>query len=238
MVVGWQPKYAALALDDEGGGYPQRVVWLSSTDPAIPDVRPDWPGPLDLPTPATITAGTLIDVPAAVVDEVWQRDGARSRGTVSVNALDAHADLVRLKVAHGLADLDGRTGRIDLADWRLASMVMDTSRRVRALVLDQRRQAHADREAYAIARQARREAVLATSAEQRAREAGARAIGRRLHRDDVAEGDLLTRSTLGHAVAGKDRAVATLDDMLADVVAAGWGVEVDGRYGRGPSRPA
>jgi hypothetical protein len=65
VVVGWQHESAANALNDVGGGDPQRVVWLNATDPGVSYERPDWPGPLDLSVPST-TGGPRRDHPARV----------------------------------------------------------------------------------------------------------------------------------------------------------------------------
>ena len=69
---------------------------------------------------------------------------AAVRGEIDPDPTEAHAMLLRLKVAGLLAILDGRLN-VDSDDWRLAGIVSDTSRavrkRVQAIVDDERAKA-------------------------------------------------------------------------------------------------
>jgi hypothetical protein len=49
VVIGFQRATAGPLLDDAGAGTPQRFVWLSATDPSLPDDQPEHPGQLKVP---------------------------------------------------------------------------------------------------------------------------------------------------------------------------------------------
>lgn len=141
LVMGVQPALAGPLLDDVAAGTPQRFAWCWGLDPAIPDIAPGWPGPLGwLPpdpgalAPLRSNAGPFVthDIPVhdAVSTEIRTRALDRTRGTSVVTPLDAHADLLRLKVAALLGLLDGRVA-VTEDDWVLAGMVTETSAEVR-----------------------------------------------------------------------------------------------------------
>jgi hypothetical protein len=136
IVVGFQPGTADALLADADAGTPQRFSWVNATDPNVPADTPDWPGPLDWHTP---DAGTLdrivrrgaytrhtLQIDPTIAREVQVADLARIRGETHVNPLDAHRDLLRLKLAALLALLEQRVHVTD-DDWRLAGQLQNAS---------------------------------------------------------------------------------------------------------------
>ena len=140
LVVGVQPARAEVLLNDVDGGTPQRYLWLPTSDPNAPDIRPDdpretfpWktPQPTNDPhcryrrghweIPVCDTARQLVDANRL----------ASLRGTVE--ALDAHALLTRLKVAAALGLLSNHLG-VNEQDWRLSGLLMRISDGVRATI--------------------------------------------------------------------------------------------------------
>src|ERR1019366_6850856 len=48
LILGVQPERAATLMNDDGGGTPQRFLWLPPADPDIPDITPDTPSTMKL----------------------------------------------------------------------------------------------------------------------------------------------------------------------------------------------
>ncbi len=149
VLVGVQPEHASPLLTGSAAtsGLAQRVLWLSAEDPRIeiPDAGMPaptwkWESPLSVSQamqPALDedgepldTPGLLheVDVPASVKLELQQARLAATRG--EHDPLEGHAGLTRLKVAAGLALLEGRLD-LNEEDWQLAGQVLRTSRAVR-----------------------------------------------------------------------------------------------------------
>lgn len=132
MLVGYQPRTAAPLLADAGPGTPQRFLWCSAHDRAVPAQRVPHPGPLYVPlvdSGGWPYSGTMPADPS-IVDELWARTVAIAHGELAVEPLDAHEPLLRAKVAALLALLDRRTD-ITREDWDLSGCVWDTSCGVR-----------------------------------------------------------------------------------------------------------
>jgi hypothetical protein len=235
-VFAWQPEHAAAILADAPAGTPQRIVWFAGTDPAIPEEPPPWPGRLEWTPPPTITAGLELDVDEAAAGEIRSRALARARGNaVDVDPLDSHTDLCRLKIAALLAVLEDRVA-VDAADWNLAGMVMASSDAVRSRIVAYHREQIRLREQAAIERAVRRSDAIADSTDRRAVAAAKRAVARRVHRDGA--GSRVTRRELVLAIAGRDRELVSVDEVIAAAMAEGW-IERDGdQYTPGRSRPA
>ncbi|WP_328850266.1 hypothetical protein OG994_16670 [Micromonospora globbae] len=165
MVMGFQRSTAQPLLADAGPGTPQRFLWLSATDPSIPDTRMNWPGELTvnldgrewLSGDVDAIPNVVIDFADPIKDELWHRNRAYARGDVEPPELDAHEPLMRCKVASLLAVLDGRF-YVTEEDWDLSLMVWDTSRAVRDDLIrwgqDQQRQREEARNLAAAVREA------------------------------------------------------------------------------------
>jgi hypothetical protein len=234
--IALQPKYAAAILADAAGGTPQRMVWFSAEDPAIPDDAPAWPGELTFtpPPPGAFGIARLFAVAPDVAAEIAAKGRKLSRGELAVDELDSHADLCRLKTAALLAVLDSRS-TVTVDDWRLAGMVMAASTAVRTFIAETARMEARRTEAAATARAVRREVAIATTADERALERAVAAIGRRAHRD---AGARLGRSKFGHAVASRDRQLVPLDDAIAEAERRGYIVADGDVWVAGLTRPA
>lgn len=142
ILLGIQPEKAGPIFDDIGGGLPQRFLWMPTGGVPIPppDERDEWPGALALPDvalgPGEVVDGTKryrFQLAPTVKAEVLANDYDRVQHGCA--ELEEHQDLIRLKVAGILAIMDGRLAITD-NDWRLAGMVIDTSRNTRDAVLD------------------------------------------------------------------------------------------------------
>ncbi|TFV61398.1 hypothetical protein E4P42_00405 [Mycobacterium sp. PS03-16] len=160
LVMGVQPNRSRALFDDADGGTPQRFLWLPSDDPDMPDSEPDEPPVLDLgrwerANPMAnlvgdvdlIRNGQLGDVadpadfdvlaiPDSARDQIKATRRAVARGDRSVNPLDGHKLLVRLKVAAALMALEGRRKTITESDWERAGTVMAVSDRTRKQVIE------------------------------------------------------------------------------------------------------
>lgn len=142
VIVGIQPGRAAVLLDGEAGGMPQRFLFMPSTDPTIPRYpdpaptiwtppRMHWAAARNNPFPEDETdSGKAVGpreelwVDPLIVDCI--QEAAHQRATGSGQPLDGHALLVRLKVAAALGILAGRK-MIQVDDWDLAGAVMAVS---------------------------------------------------------------------------------------------------------------
>lgn len=236
-VIALQPAHAVALLDDVAGGTPQRVLWFSAEDPNLPDDEPPWPGPLVFEIPAANHFGFAytLKVDDAIADEVKARNKAKTRGTNrAADPLDAHADLLRLKVAALLAILDERLD-VDRDDWSLAGIVLATSRTVRTVLVETARRDAEQKELAATARAVRREVAIVGTVEARALSNAARAIGRRAHR---MAGETIPRWKLTTAIASRDRSMVSVDDAIAEAERLGWIVSTADGWTAGNARPA
>jgi hypothetical protein len=129
LIVGVQPLRSHALLGNADGGLPQRFIWLPTSDPDAPDDPPDDPGTAKIGRPAWLRiTGRQMDlrVPDVAWNAIRTHRLAVLREDPSVDPLDGHALLTRLKVAAALMALEGRT-IVDEDDWRLAGHVMAVS---------------------------------------------------------------------------------------------------------------
>ena len=118
---------AAIHLPVRAGPVAARRVADVAAGPSTTSPRP----------PSTGGLGRSMSIEAAIAVEWQQQRTALTRGELTVDALDSHAGLARLKIAAGLALLNDRT-HVGLDDWALAQVVMTTSSAVRSSVLSAR----------------------------------------------------------------------------------------------------
>lgn len=251
ITLGIQPEWAGPLLGDVAAGTPQRFVWVTATDPAAPDHVPAWPGELGWEPPPSdvLRAGAVIrqrrqrfplHIAPQIAQEVIADRRANVRGETVCDAADAHHMLVRLKTAAVLALLDQRVDVLE-EDWSLAEVICTTSKQVRrqiegtlAVVANLAEQARVDRHT-------RLELHVEDSKESRATSSAAKSIGRVVARHhDGAEHDeqgCARRCLLG-AVAGKHKAVISVDDAIDEALRRSWIVASDDRFAPGESRPA
>ncbi|NEC92203.1 bifunctional DNA primase/polymerase [Streptomyces sp. SID12501] len=172
MSLGVQEEPAAKLLEMGSIGLPQRLAWAHATlGPDTPEKRPATTDPVtvtirngkDVPVTTWVSGlrGTTISVPEHVTDELDQLALAISFGRGATAPLDTHEPLWRLKCAALLALLHGRT-KVKTEDWDMATVMWETSRKVRGRVQDaakRRTQAELD---------ARRAEAVLTAAESQA----------------------------------------------------------------------
>jgi len=222
LVAGFQTEHATALLDDAAAGTPQRFLYFAAEDASIPDDAPPWPGPLEVDRPGFGTGEMELD--PAIAAEIRGRALARTRGEYAVDALDAHRDLSRLKVAGLLALLAGRTN-IDADDWRLSGDVLDASDRVRSGIAAAARSRAKEAERTGTAKAIRRDADLEDDQTGRARRSMAVSIGRHVHKGECKGG--CTRSCVTVATAYKHRRLVPIDDALETAARDGF-IVVDG----------
>ncbi|MCX4557960.1 hypothetical protein OHA02_17330 [Streptomyces phaeochromogenes] len=148
LFVGFQPSTAVPLLNDASTGTPQRFFWCWALDPTIPDVPPEWPGPIEK-HPGLIRTAEEVDVtfPSRIRQMLWLEKTARGRGELEVAELDGHAGLMKAKAAGLFALMEDRYD-VTEDDWTLAETLWASSCAVRdALVERARREAEAQRQA-------------------------------------------------------------------------------------------
>lgn len=256
LIVAFQPELAGRLLADHHAGTPQRFIYLSGTDPNIPDHAPDWPGPLPTPTlnPADIGLHETLyknhtaihfGVDNRIATRIRHEHRDKARGTRTVNELDAHEPMHRLKVAGLLAILDGRLN-ITTDDWQLADTIWTTSCAVRAWLAATSAQAERDAiEARAVVRAQSgiiEDEHRATHDERQAARV-ARRIATLIHDKAIPGGEWesgATHNQINRNTASRDR--RHLDDAIQIAIAeqlitTGQGAQT-GFYLPGPNRPA
>jgi hypothetical protein len=237
LVMGLQEPLAADLLDDADGGTPQRCLWFRASDETVPHPRqaPRWPGAIDWRPPAVpATPGEWIgesqtdaydlDFDQTIWDEVQEQRWLVVTGQLTLDHLDSHAMLVRLKVAALLALLDSRLN-VTADDWAVAAAIMENSNMIRERVVGILAEARkfkaekvsAARLAESMAIEDGRERELTARAQQR--------ITRKL-----AEAGNLTRKALQNFLSSAQREY--LDVAIDSLVAAGRAEEIS-EPGRG-----
>jgi hypothetical protein len=185
LSVGVQPENAGFFLSRDSHGFPQRFLWLPTTDPGAPRDRPDPIDPflIDLPDfPLEEGAERFeMPIPPAVVDEIWLHRWRVLTGVEGVDPLDGHLKLTQLKVAAAVAILHGHNRVTDQA-WRIAGQLIKVSTKVRtglrAEVEARRRRENTAKAHDQADRQATVEVLLADDRQRRVR----KAIERKLKR--------------------------------------------------------
>jgi energy-coupling factor transporter ATP-binding protein EcfA2 len=202
LVVGFQPETALPLVEDAAAGTPQRFLWASSTDPAIPEDIVEDPGPLPL---NLIRLGfgdrPQLSFARSILTEIRADDRARATGAVRLPPLDSHKPLMLVKLASLLAILDDRLN-VTEEDWQLAGLVWETSAELRdALIEYGTRQLAADAEKRVKAHVAQEvRAHAAKAAADRDIERVARRAAKRVH-----EAEGMTRGALNKDTASRDR---------------------------------
>lgn len=208
LLVGFQPSNAGPVLADSSTGTPQRFLWGWAIDPSIPDEAPAWPGAF-VHHPGLKRPADSVDItfPPDICAELRREHLAKARGEVEVAELDAHAPLMRVKLAALLALLDDRM-HVTHDDWRLADVVWQSSCAVRnALVERALRDAAAERERQDQAKVMQE--VRAHEAKGDIDRALARVARNIARKAAEAAGDGITFGALNRALAGRDRPLLT-----------------------------
>ena len=158
MILGVQPGRAKPLFDDADGGTPQRLIWLPTIDPDIPEIAPNCPPRLELPRwPGSYSQG-IADPDTALNAELGNeanagefqilgipdlvaklmRDTMREivRGSRDIDPLDGHRNLVQLKLAAALMALECRYDAVAQDDWDRAGAIMAVSDATRQSIQD------------------------------------------------------------------------------------------------------
>ncbi|MGA5374214.1 hypothetical protein ACPCSD_24530 [Streptomyces griseoincarnatus] len=204
LLVGFQPSTAVPVLADASTGTPQRFLWGWADDPAIPDIPPAWPGPLEA-HPGTRRPDGPVDIkfPERIRRMLWTEKIARNRGEIEVPELDGHAGLIKVKVAAMLALLDNRE-YVTEEDWALAEIVWASSCGARDHLVERaQREAAAEREREETAK------VLQVVREHEAKAEASVAVERvaRLVRKHASQVGGITWGELNRRMASRDRKV-------------------------------
>ncbi|MBF9328239.1 bifunctional DNA primase/polymerase [Mycobacteroides chelonae] len=119
-------------------GTPQRFVYFSATDPAIPDEAGQDPGPLTIKLPVGVLRYDA-ELRARARREALAR--ARGEGTSDADPMQAHRPALTARLAGLLVVLcdPGRT-EIHSADVGLAEVILDTSARLHSAAMEWRRE--------------------------------------------------------------------------------------------------
>lgn len=224
FVIGIQPSLAGALLSDDAAGTPQRFLWARTTDPAIPEAPVLWPGRLPWSPPTRRGEfGAELDIDPGIAREIRCAALARNRGQIVIDALDAHADLLRLKVAGLLAVLNGRQD-VTGDDWELARTVVGISVAVRSDVVDTVR-AEAEQRAEDADRRAARRALAtaaATTAHEETRVERTLDLVARKAVKAIAKAGQGKRRDITLAFSSRDRKLVSVDDVANHAVAMGW----------------
>ena len=214
-------------------GFPQRIMCFSLVDKSVTATTPPWPGVLDVSVPDKLKHG--LQIPLGVVDQVAQEIRARRlaivNGEGSPDPLESHKDLLCLKTAGVLALMDGRF-EISAADWALAQTVYGTSRELLTTVGRVKYEAEIDRQKGAGRAQAVREMTAADTVYDAVLDRVARRLAAKLH-----DGGPLPTRELRHAMAARDRKIATIEEVMEHARLKDWVVPEDDGWAPGSARP-
>lgn len=230
VLIGIQPRVAIDLFSDTevAAGTTQRFLWACAQHPRIGEdegADPQWRWE-PLPKLFGLADSYPIGTPEDVFAEVRARIIARARGEAEAGDLDSHRDLLRLKVMGALALLHGRQDA-DLDDWKRAGVILDTSDAVRAWVQSGISGARAAERLRHTARAAAQEEHLEAERVRRAMEAAVRSVVARCHRDP---GVVVTRRELTQCIAGRNRRIVSVDEVVDAAVLAGQIRAVDGGW--------
>ena len=234
IAVGFQPASIAPLLAEVNVGTPQRFIFLSSTDPSIPDEPVSWPDELalDIDWPENIT------FPESVQAEARTGQLANGRGENGTETFDEHKNLTRLRLAAFLAVLDGRSEVTEDKDWKWSSVVWDTSCAVRDF-MDQYRVQQATRAEIEIRERQAGRAVAVEDARERRTALLDQAIGRtarHIQRDRCDGG--CKRKCITNSLSSGLRKQVDIDILLSRLVTEGYAkrANADGVYAPGAKR--
>jgi hypothetical protein len=221
LILGVQPLRSQPLIGAADGGLPQRFIWMPTSDPDAPDEPPADPGVSKIETSAwnrpnaghlhVVSDGQDLAVPDVARTAIRAHRLAVLREESTVDPLDGHALLTRLKVAAALMTLEGRT-TVDTTDWTLAGYVMDVStytrERCKRALIEQYR-SHNTARALATAD---RDEIISERKLQRCKEGIVRALAR------LAEGKVLAHNQLRRSLKSdvRDYFDAAAAELIAD----------------------
>lgn len=214
LIAGIQPKRSGALLTgpEAHGGTPQRFIWLPATDRYFSRHRiPRSPDPVEWHPPTWPRGRIGVTVCDPVREEVLRHREAMHAGELSED--DAHAVLLRIKIATTLAIMDGRVAVAE-DDWHLSRLVMAMSTTTR----EQCRQVLAKEAEETNVRLGRAEAARAVIVDDAQEERAMRRVSNAIIRRLSAAGTPVSTGDLRKALSGRDR--QHFDDVINRLVAA------------------
>lgn len=155
-VIGVQPTLAKFLFDQSGEGTPQRLLWMPTSDPNVPNHRviesaphklDAWPAPIKGPNriladtniareallnvPIDKATLEVLQIPEFVREEIEAEARIGLRRGLTEDTEHGHRLLSQLKVAASLMWLHKRHDGITELDWQLAGHLMNVSDRLR-----------------------------------------------------------------------------------------------------------
>lgn len=229
LVIGFQPTTIGALLADASAGTPQRFLYCWAADPNIPDVQPRWPGGIAWEPPQSVPPGGY-GIDPAIRAEIHETDRARARGEHSVESLDAHDTLTKVKLALLLALLEQRT-TIDTHDWARADLLWQTSRRVRDHLVARVKAEQEKRVRLSHEAAADRQITVLEKVDERAMAAAKRqAVGRVARHHETHAEKSCTRRCINQGIASKYKKLITIDGVLDRAIGEQLIRRVDGRF--------
>lgn len=133
LVVGYQPAKMRDWFEAEtDGGTCQRFLYAPAVWPELPDTLTGIPEAL----PVVEMPKTTIVLPDHIQRELHAERLEVVRGNVTINPLDSHLAVLKVKTAALLSILDGRMGDVTDDDWHLAGAIIAVSCRFRDWIID------------------------------------------------------------------------------------------------------
>lgn len=211
LIAGFQLEHAVSLINDAAGGTPQRMIFAAAIDPTVPEQAPIWPGAL----PWHLDGHAAGEIPAdtEILAEIRQRHLEKVQGRRTINPLDSHRDLSRLKTAALLGLLNNRWN-ITTEDWDLAGQILDTSDQVRTRIITTAAHHARAAEDARVHRDVRRDAAIEHSAEQRALDSMVRSIANHVHKQTCPDG--CRPRCASRATASKHRALVTVAAAITE----------------------
>jgi len=239
LVTLWQDDAGATLLADATGGTPQRFVWMPTADAGLERIIIPWPGSLDWQPPNFNKMGDEwfyepLELPDEITTQIRHDRWDVLQRVVKLNPLDAHRNLNKLRVAGILAVLDSRKN-ITADDWRIAERLMCISDAVRDMLIDRTKQHAVERVRVDAVKHAMRDAVVESSANDRALQRAAKAVWRTCDQST----ERATKRDITHRITGRDRALVSVDEAITEAVRLRWikGDVVKG-WATGEAKPA
>jgi hypothetical protein len=234
LVIGIQDENAGIILDDADSGTPQRFLWLPTTDPGVPDVRPSEPVPLGIKFGRECRANGNAVIPGkarglrgmrvcASVKAAVEAEAVRSLNPDGDgDALRAHEVLAREKAAAALALLAGCADKITEEDWELAGHVVAVSDRTRDAIVAKSRASAAEANRQRGRQEGERSVIASTVIEKSAQKKAEQSVMTRLGPEWA------SRSRIRRKITPARRPY--IDEALDRLVSAGKAEHLSGEY--------
>ncbi|SUS08664.1 hypothetical protein DF3PA_350014 [Candidatus Defluviicoccus seviourii] len=228
LTVNATPAVAAGLLRFAELGLPQRFLWASAIDPELPRDPERATAPVIYPAQAGV-----IGFPAAIGERLRGERWRAVRGEAEADELDAHATIIRARVAAILAAWDCRDA-VSSDDWTLAGIVCDYSCAVRAMTIAHAEAAEGEEQAREGQRRGR--VMAATFAEANAAPAKIERLAARLAAWLHATGKAATRRDLARRAKSAERHLVA---AAIEHATASGGIRAEGdRFAAGGWKPA